>query len=117
MTFSVVQIFNKVYSSPPSLSDVDGINILPLVYPPNVEGSPNSINCYIPSFDWFTKSILILDKPTAYPKKHLSFLGNIALPDKMYSGNECQDMFWEATGMEDWIIDYYNEWRNHNEDK
>ena len=117
LTFSVIQIFNKVYSSYPSLEDVDGVNILPLVYPPNIEGAPSSVNEYIPSFDWFTKTIMILDKSSSYPKKHLSFLGNLALPDKMYGGNECQDMFWETTGMEYWIIDYYNAWHKHNENK
>lgn len=115
LTFSVIQIYNKVYSSCPSLKDIDGVDILPLVYPPNTEGPPSSIDEYIPSFNWFTKSIMILDKPASYPKKHLFFIGNIALPNKMYRGNECQDMFWATTGMEDWIIDYYNEWHNQKE--
>lgn len=115
LIFSVIQIFNKVYSSCPTLEDIDGVNILPLVYPPNIGGTPSNINDYIPSLDWFTKAIMILDKPSSYPKKHLSFLGNLRLPDKKYCGNDCQDVFWEETGMEDWIIDYYNAWHKHNE--
>lgn len=115
LTFSVIQIFNKVYSSCPSFEDIDGVDILPLVYPPNIEGTPGSIDDYIPSFDWFTKAIMILDKSSSYPKNHLSFLGNLGLPDKIYCGNECQDIFWSETGMEDWIIDYYNAWHKHNE--
>ena len=115
LTFSVIQIFNKVFSSPPTLKDIDGVNILPLVYPPNIGGTPSNINDYIPPFDWFTKAIMILDKQSSYPKKHLSYLGNLRLPDKLYCGNDCQDIFWEATGMEDWIIDYYNAWHKHNE--
>lgn len=110
LTFSVVQIFNKVYSSCPSLENLEGVDILPLVYPPNIGGTPSSIDEYIPSFSWFTKSIMILEKPTAYPKKYLSFIGNTALTNKMYCGNEFQDMFWAANDMEDWIIDYYIEW-------
>ena len=114
LTFSVVQILNKVYSSCPALKDVDGVDILPLVYPPNVEGAPNSIEEYIPSFDWFTKAIMILDKPSSYPKKHLIYIGNISLPHRMFRGNECENIFWESTGMEEWIIEYYNEWRKQN---
>ena len=114
LTFSVIQIFNEIYSSCPTLGDINGVNILPLVCPPNIGGTPSNINDYIPSFDWFTKAIMILDKPSSYPKKHLSFLGNLRLPDKIYYGNDCQDIFWEETGMEDWIIDYYSAWNNHN---
>ncbi len=115
LTFSVIQIFNKIFSSCPSSEDIDGVDILPLVYPPNIEGTPSSIDDYIPSFDWFTKAIMILDKPSSYPKKHLTFLGNIGLSDKMYCGNEYHDIIWAETEMEDWIIDYYNAWHKHNE--
>jgi len=114
LTFSVIQIYNKVYSSCPTLSDVNGVDILPLIYPPNVEGTPNHIEDYIPSFDWFTKAIMILNKSSDYPKKHLTFIGNTSLQYKQYRGNECVDLFWEPTGMEEWIIDYYIKWHKHN---
>ena len=115
LTFSVVQIYNNIYSSCPTITDVDGVEILPLVYPPNVEGMPNSIDEYIPSFEWFTKAIMILEKPSSYPKKYLTFIGNTSLPHKMYCGNECVDVFWESTRMEEWIIDYYIEWNKQNQ--
>ena len=110
LTFSVIQIFNKVYSSCPSLKDVDGIDILPLVCPPNIEGSPNNINGYLPYFDR-TKAIMILEKPSDYPDKYFAFVGNVTLPNKTYRGNDFKDYYWEKTNMEDWIIDYYEEWR------
>ncbi|MBE6799026.1 MAG: hypothetical protein E7525_04555 [Ruminococcaceae bacterium] len=110
LTFSVVQIYNKVFSSCPTLSDIVDVEVLPLVYPPNVEGTPKCTNDYIPSFDWYTKAIMLLDKPTDLPKKHLTFVGNSPLQYKEYSGNECSDMFWGTTTTEKLIIEYYLEW-------
>lgn len=117
LTFSVVQIYNKVYSSCPILSDVHGVDILPLVYPPNVEGTPNNIEDYLPSFEWFRKAIMLFGTPSDYPKKHLTFIGNSSLEHKRYLGNQCTSIFWESTGMEEWIIDFYSEWRKHGDNK
>ena len=113
MTFSVIQIYNKVFSTCPSISDVINVNILPLVYPPNVEGTPNRIEEYLPSFDWYTKSIMILNKPSDFPENNFVFVGNSQLNNKVYRGNECSDAFWQPTGMEQWIIEYYIKWRNY----
>lgn len=114
LTFSVVQIFNKIYSSCPTIDDIDGVDTLPFVYPPSIEEPPNSIDEYLPSFDWYTKAIMILDKPSSYPKKHLTFIGNTSLSHRIYHGNEYTEAFWESNGMEDWIIDFYNEWNKYN---
>lgn len=111
MTFSVIQIYDKAFSSLPTVSDILGIRVLPLVYPPDIEGTPKHICDYLPSFDWYTKAIMLLEKPSHYPAKHLTFIGNSPLQHKEYKGNECQDCFWETTGMEDWIVDYYIKWQ------
>lgn len=54
---------------------------------------------------------MILEKPSDYPDKYFSFVGNVTLPNKTYRGNDFKDYSWEKTNMEDWIIDYYEEWR------
>lgn len=110
--FSVIQVYDKVFSSFPTVSDILDARVLPLVFPPNVEGTPERICDYIPSFDWYTKAIMILEKPSHYPAKHLTFVCRSPIQYREYKGNECVDHYWETTRMEDWLIDYYIEWQN-----
>lgn len=111
--FSVIQVYNRIFSSCPTLADIADVSVLPLVYPPNVNGTPKCTAEYVPSFEWFTKAIMILDKPSDYPQKHLFCVGNLPLQYREYQGNECQDMYWGARTMEEWIIDYYIEWHKN----
>ncbi len=116
LTFSVVQIYNKVFSSCPTISDIANLGVLPLVFPPNVEGTPKSIDDYIPSFDWYSKAIMLLDKPSDFPQKNFIFVGHSPIQYKEYLGNECSNMYWGSTSMEEWIIDYYISWYNQTAD-
>ena len=51
--FSVIQVYNLVFDSIPSLNIIEGVQILPLVYSPIVEGYPSDIAGYVPNIEWF----------------------------------------------------------------
>lgn len=110
--YSVMQVFNSVFDFIPTLDMVKDLNVLPLIYSPGTKGGPSDINDYIPSFEWYTKTTMIYEKQSHYPRKHLIFIGNKSIPERSFNGNECTDFFWEKDGMEDWLIDYYISWQN-----
>ena len=110
--FSVIQVYDKVFDMLPSLADIENVRILPLVPPPGVNGTYCHIQQYIPSFGWFLKSTMIYDRKTDYPQKYLTFVGNQRLPKNNFLANEFTSFFWEKDGMEDWLIDFYLQWRD-----
>lgn len=108
IVFSVIQVFDRVFDFIPSLDMLEGIRILPLVYP----RSPRDTANYIPSFEWYMKATMIYEKRAHYPKKHLTFVGNINIPEVNYAGNDFTDFFWDKDKMEDWLVEYYLSWEN-----
>lgn len=110
--YSVVQIFDKIFASLPDLGEIENIRILPQVSPPGVNGCPDKIGSYIPSFQWFLKATMLYEKQAHYPKKHFTFIGNKQIAEVMCSGNDCTDFLLTKDGMEDWLIDFYLLWKN-----
>ena len=111
--FSAIQVFNKVFDTVPDLEDLNGIKILPLVHSPASQNAPDKIENYLPSFKWYLKATMLYEKRIHYPKKYLTFIGNISLPKVQYAANDFTDFFWDNNKMEDWLIDYYLSWRNY----
>lgn len=112
ITFSAIQVFNRIFDSIPCLDMLVGLRVLPLVYSPMTEGYPSDIADYIPTFEWYMKATMIYEKKNDYPKCHLKFIGNKKLPEKHYAGNDFTDFYWCKNGMDDWLIDYYLSWLN-----
>lgn len=110
--YSVVQIFDKVYEKLPELGDVENVRILPQVSPPGVNGCPNRIDDYAPSFQWFLKATMLYEKAPHYPKRHFTFIGNKAVEEVPSAGNDFTDFFLSKDGMEAWLTEYYLAWRN-----
>lgn len=112
ITFSAIQVFNKVFDSIPSLDMLEDIRILPLVYSPVTDGYPDNTADYLPSLDWYMKSTMIYERKNDYPKQHLTFIGNTEFPEEHHSGHHFTYFYWHKNEMDDWLIDYYLSWKN-----
>ena len=111
--YSIIQIFNRLFDDIPMIQELENISILPLVYPPGIKGTPNTLEKYAPSFEWYEKAIMLYDKESDFPQKHFFFIGNIDLHDSVLQSYRYTDFFWQQNKMEDWIIDYYVEWEKY----
>ena len=112
VTFSAIQVFNRVFDSVPSLDVIDSVPVLPLVYSPATDDCPIDINDYVPSLEWYMKATMIYEKKNDYPKNYLKFIGNKKMCEKSYEPNDFTDFYWCKNGMDDWLIDYYLSWLN-----
>lgn len=110
--YSVVQIFDRVFETLPDLDAIENIRILPQVSPPGVNGCPDSISGYIPSFQWFLKATMLYEKKTHYPKKYFTFIGNKQMPEVECFGNAFTDFLLTKDGMEEWLVDFYLNWKD-----
>lgn len=111
--FSVVRVFDHVFDSIPVIETISGIRVLPLVYPPGVNGGPDNPEEFIPSFEYYMKAIMLYDKKVHYPKKHMTFVGNQCVSKSEYDGGwGYKEFYWEKDKMEDWLVDYYLGWQN-----
>lgn len=110
--FSVIQVFNCLFDFVPSLDVLESIRVLPLVDSPAINGSPKDIASYLPTFEWYMKATMLYEKKNDYPKRYLTFVGNIKVPEMHCAGNDFTDFFWDKNAMEDWLIDYYLSWQN-----
>lgn len=112
ITFSAIQVFDRVFDLIPNVGILKEVRILPLIYSPMTDGYPKDIADYIPSFAWYMKATMLYEKKNDYPKEHLTFIGNIQLPEKDYCGNDFTDYYWHKNGMDEWLIGYYLSWQN-----
>lgn len=110
--YSVVQVFDKVFEALPNLDEVENIRVLPQVSPPGVNGCPNNIGSYIPSFQWFLKATMLYEKEAHYPKKYFTFIGNKHTVESVCVGNDFTDFLLSKDGMEEWLIEFYLNWKN-----
>ena len=111
-TFSLVQIYDKIFDELPKISEIRETRILPLISPPGVDGTPTNLKDFVPSFEYFMKATMIYNKPSDYPKNYFYFIGNKSIERKNYLGNDATDFYWQQNGMEEWLIDYYTKWKN-----
>lgn len=111
VVFSAVQVFDYIFEYLPILDDIQGLRILPLADPPGVNGAPNNIEDYIPSFEWYMKATMIYDKKVHYPKKHFTRIGKCNIQQKEIAANELTDLYWDKDGMEEWLLNYYFNWQ------
>lgn len=111
-TLSVVQVYDCVFDNLPSVSDLDKIRILPLVYPPNVEGTPSCKDDYIPSFEWYMRAYMVYEKKSHYPKQYFTYIGHCNIQEIKLAGNQMTSFSFEKDRMEDWLCDFYSRWKN-----
>ena len=111
ITFSAIQVFNKVFDCIPVLEEIDDICILPLVYSPATDGYPRDVNDYVPSIECYMKATMIYEKRNDYPKQYLKFVGNKKI-EEQYDSNVFSAMYWSKDDIDDWLIDYYLSWQN-----
>ncbi len=109
---SIVQVFDKVFNEIPSLRDMEDVRILPLSYPPGYQWMPESIDDYVPSFDSCLRAVMYYYKKTQYPSKYLTFIGNSSVPNTKYHQTQYSELNWSKEGMDDWLSDFYLQWRN-----
>ena len=103
LTFSVIQIYNKTFQSIPTVSDILEADTLPLRTPTSE---------WHPRFQYY--AVMEYIKISHYPKKHLTFIGNVDMPNKVVPSNFCCDFTWEQSVMEIMILNYYTSWKNSN---
>lgn len=112
--YSMVRIYSRIYDAIPRLEEINDFSVLPFVYSPNYSDTPDSMDDYIPSFEYFTQATMLLYKKNHYPKKHLFFVGNLETERIEPHPNNYTSFFWDKDEMDDWIIDYYLDWKEYN---
>ena len=112
ITYSVIQMLDRIFDDIPAIEDIKDIRVLPHTVPPGVYGSPDKIEDYVPSFDWYMKATMIYDKKNHYPQKYFTFVGNQDVPRREYRARDMDDFFLSRNGMEYWIIAFYQAWQN-----
>lgn len=108
--YSVIQVFDRVFDSMPSLAMIEGVRVLPLVDALGVYGTPNNLSDINPSLKWYMKAIMNYYKIREYPRKYMSFIGNITVSEIHCQWNSCTEFYWDE--LEDRLIDYYLSWQN-----
>ena len=96
-TLMRVHVFDKAFSNPPTLEDIEGLRLLP-IGPPDSEGFLSA------------SSLIELWEKNDYPSKHLTFLGNIAAPpNKVTTMKHYTPFAWKI--IEGPICNHLNLWR------
>ena len=96
--FMRVQIFDKLFDHLPTLDELEGIRILPVVFPNRSTSDKNPLEVSV-YFGVYQKNY--------YPKKHLTFLGNRRIISNNMPCNA--KMSWAHI---DWIpVIFYNKWQ------
>ena len=111
VVFSVVQVYNMAFDQIPRIEDINVGKILPLVAPPNIDGTPKNIAEYVPSFTWYLQATMIYEQASDYPIDYLFFVFYLNVCPKEFSGNGMTDFVLEKDGMEEWLCYYYSNWR------
>ena len=109
---SIVQVYDRVYETIPSMEEVVKARILPLALPPGVEWMPKRKEDYVPSFDSCLRTVLKYEKKGDYPKNHLYYIGNTTCTHIDYQWNQVSDFYWDKDGMDEWLCEYYMQWQN-----
>ena len=105
--YSVVRLYNKVFDALPAVDEIENCRILPLIH---YKSGFKKEDC-IPSFEFYLKNVMLYEKKCRYPQKHFSFVGNQKIAITEFSGNQLDAFYLEKSGMEEWIIDYYQSWQ------
>ncbi len=103
---TVVQVYNKIFNILPTVDCVNQLELLPLV-PYRKDG------IYMPSLDDYMSAIMYISEPKDYPDKNFRYIGNdtnLINNCINYESKYNNEMSWYM--MEDWLIDYYLEWNN-----
>jgi len=108
--FSAIQVYDHVFPDTPTMEDLVGVRILPLVPVRSSGGRRESGEAYVFPLSRFLVVYMIYDKRSHYPAPHLTFVGAEPIRDTDYPGNAIESFFWERDGMEEWLIPYYLGW-------
>lgn len=108
--YSVVQVFDRVFDSMPNLAMIEGVRILPLVDAAEVCGTSDNLADINSSLEWYMKAIMNYYKIREYPKKYMTFIGNITISEINCQWNSCTEFYWDE--LEDRLVGYYLSWRN-----
>lgn len=108
--YSVVQVFDRVFDSMPNLAMIEGVRILPLVDAAEVCGTSDNLADINPSLEWYMKAIVNYYKIREYPRKYMTFIGNITISEINCQWNSCTEFYWDE--LEDRLVDYYLSWQN-----
>ena len=99
--FSVVRLYNKLFSSIPSVEELKNIEILPFA---------EKRNEYIPDFSWYQKATMLYEKKSQYPPKNFIFIGNVDLEKEDLQANQFDSFYLDKNRMEEWLSLYYKSW-------
>ena len=110
-----VQFYDKIFDELPALDGLQGLRILPLDIPDRINISKDTVNMYGTKRKkdpiWMS-TLMILDKKSEYPKKYLTFLGNIqGLPN-------IKKNKWELPWIQinTWLHEFYMDWQGKEYD-
>lgn len=108
LKFSAIRVYNHIFEKIPTLQDINQLPILPLCTDIGPDGRKMDPKFFIPSFDWYKQATMMYLKDKEFPREHLFFIDNIAIPPKEWLGNQLSDMFWRD--FEELIIEYWLSW-------
>lgn len=103
---SRIQIYDKVFDELPTLTDLDGVRILPFDNPDRF--SPRG---YSDDFPLCFNAVLVRYKKRDYPERYLTFIGN--QPDSANMPHvHINDSIYDWRDLEEqWLCEYYQSWR------
>lgn len=94
----------------PNLAMIEGVRILPLVDAAEVCGTSDNLADINSSLEWYMKAIMNYYKIREYPRKYMTFIGNITISEINCQWNSCTEFYWDE--LEDRLVGYYLSWRN-----
>ncbi|MBE6573437.1 MAG: hypothetical protein E7652_03485 [Ruminococcaceae bacterium] len=105
--YSIIQVFDKIFDSIPTLNELENIRTLPSI-PPAKE--------YLYPLEKYTRIVMEYNKKNTYPHKHLMYIGNVKMPNINYNYKDCDCLDWAKDSMEEWLIDSYLGWNKQDSD-
>lgn len=111
--YSVVKVFNKIFNSIPTYSDVEGVRALPFIDPSVKElKKKETKEFYIKYFNRYLTPCMLYFKKRHYPKDYFHFIGNQTVPEIDFDRIPCKEVSWEKKELDDWISNHYSQWEN-----
>lgn len=110
-----VHFFDRLFDSIPTISEIKKTRILPLDIPKRMNISHDAINSY--GLLWKKapiemNSLIAAWRASAYPKKHLFYVGNMEAAPNRNNKRGSGSLSWD--GIERTLIFYLDSWRNKN---
>lgn len=110
--FSVVRVYNAVFDEIPSIQEIQGLSVLPLVEREIEElKSRISEEEYSKLFEQYLQTPMFIYKKDDYPQKYLTYIFREEIGKYQFTYTAAS-LSWERNGMDDWLSEFYLDWKD-----